>query len=286
MVIARRIVFVSLLLFLLFGGVFVSAHIEEEEVLHEESGKAQAFEDRGMTLKLQALRVIVGAAVISGALALVAIVYDKKKKARTRWVLFLGITIPVILATLYSAATTVYVNRMSATAGPVHWHADFEMWKCGEKIDLKDPTGVTNRIGTPVFHEHGDDRLHVEGVILDLDDAALHHFFEFVGGDMTTSTLLVPTNEGFVRAENGELCDRQAGKLQMFVVEVVNPDERDDWRYRQHKVEDFTDYVLAPYSQVPPGDCIIVEFDVEKERTEHLCSTYRLAIERGELHGS
>ena len=48
-------------------------------------------------------------------------------------------------------------------------------------------------------------------------------------------------------------------------------------------MENFDDHILAPYSNIPPGDCIIIEFDTEKEKTEHICETYKVAIERGDL---
>ena len=52
----------------------------------------------------------------------------------------------------------------------------------------------------------------------------------------------------------------------------------------QEKLTDYEDYILAPQSLVPPGDCIIIEFDKYKESTDNLCESYRIALERGDLY--
>ncbi len=85
---------------------------------------------------------------------------------------------------------------------------------------------------------------------------------------------------------SGQICDGVPAKLQVFVMKVENPKDRGEWIYSQAKLEDPMEYVLSPQSQVPPGDCIIIELAQEKKMTEHVCETYELAIKRGELHGS
>ena len=170
MVIWQRCGFVVLVLLVLCAAAV--AHEEAEETA------PQNGTDHGTDLKYRTLWMMLVAGVIVTVFVLIALAYDHhQKNERMKWILFLGIVIPVLLATAYSAGTTIYLNRNSATGGPVHWHADFEIWKCGQKIDLLDPTGLSNRIGTPVFHEHGDDRIHVEGVVMNLEDVSLHHFF-------------------------------------------------------------------------------------------------------------
>ncbi|MBI2668231.1 hypothetical protein HYX14_00135 [Candidatus Woesearchaeota archaeon] len=233
-------------------------------------------------LKTLALKVVIGASIIVALLVIISLTYVRRKTEREKWVLFLAMTVPIVFATVYSAGTTISLNVRSETAGPVHWHADFELWKCGQKINLRDPTGLTNRIGSPVFHEHGDDRIHVEGVVLDTKDISLHHFFEFIGGALNGKKMVIPTNAGFMVAENGELCDENPGKVQLFVYSISHEEAP---VYTQKKFLNFDDYLLAPYSTVPPGDCVIIEFDVEKEKTDKLCATYRLAEQRGELGG-
>jgi hypothetical protein len=101
---------------------------------------------------------------------------NKQKK-----IFFSIMVIPIVFSSLFLAGHTVYENLTSITKGPVHWHADYEVWACGEKLDLVDPEGMSNRIGTSVFHEHGDNRMHVEGVIRNLQDANLENYFKTVG---------------------------------------------------------------------------------------------------------
>lgn len=248
---------------------------------HEETDQ---FIDQGLRLKNRALSVMMVTGVIVSALVILATVSQRKLHNR-KWIFFLAITLPVVFATFFTAGTTIYLNTISTTKGPVHWHADFEIWKCGEKIELVDPKGLSNRVGTPVFHEHNDNRIHVEGVVLHPEDAALKMFFNFVGGALTTEELRVPTEENQVSVRNGELCNGKPGKVQVFVYKVLNPKDKGNWKYAQEKIGNFPKHVLSPYSQVPPGDCIVIEFDEEKERTDKICTTYKVAEQRGELHG-
>lgn len=217
-------------------------------------------------------------------------VVNKHKGNTFKWYLFLAIAIPVIFVTVYVAGSTIYLNVVSESEGPVHWHADFEVWRCGEKLDLRNPKGFSNRIGNPVFHEHGDNRIHVEGVLVKKQQADLGGFIEVVGGKLDKNYLLLPTDlpseDGFIKLENGDSCNGKEGKLQVFLYKVTNPYLIKSWKYEQIKLEDYGEYVLSPYGNVPPGDCIIFDFDTEKERTEHICGTYKFVIERGELSGS
>ena len=255
------------------------SHGEEELQEHEEQ-KA----DIGEHLKSSSTTYITIASIIAVILVLFSI-YEKDKSEKMKIFLFLGIAIPVIIATAYSAGSTIYLNLASHTKGPVHWHADYEIWDCGKKINLIRPEGISNRVGSTVFHEHNDNRIHVEGVVIDKSEVDLHNFFETVGGMLSESTLYLPTDNGFAEIKNGGLCNGREAKIQVFLYNVKNPDDAKNWVYGQQKLEDFENYILAPYSNVPPGDCIIIEFDIEKEKTEHICETYNSAMARGELSG-
>ncbi len=232
--------------------------------------------------------VLIGSAIVI-LITLVSIFY-KKKNNNTKWVLFLFILIPVVLVTFYITGATLYLNYISHTKGPVHWHADFEIWNCGEEIDLIDPEGFSNRVGNPVFHEHGDNRIHVEGVVINKKQASLHRFFDFVGGNLDDDLLELPTNDGILNVRNGDLCNGEKGELQVFVYKVLNPADVKNWEYEQVKIDDFENYVLSQYQNVPPGDCIIVEFDIEKNKTDKICTTFEVGSEQGHLteeeHGS
>ena len=239
--------------------------------------------DEGVKLKNQALSVIMVTSILVTALMILAII-SKQKFRNHKKMLFLLMIIPIIVATLYAAGTTIYLNKMSESGGPVHWHADFEIWNCGEKVDLLDPSGLSNRFGTPVFHEHNDFRIHVEGVVIKTADVSLENFFNVIGGVLTQESLGIPTDDGLIYLKDGDLCKGKPGKVQVFAYKTINPEEHGKWIYTQRKVENYA-YYIAPYAHVPPGDCIIIEFDQEKEQTDKICTTYQAAINRGELHG-
>lgn len=264
------------------GAVLAGAHEGEEDEQYNHDGQNLIYyKARTLSTKL-----LITAAIIIAAFVAYALLKDHHQLTnKEKKILFAGIAIPAIAATVALAYATVYLNVASETQGPVHWHADYEIWKCGEKLDIKNPGGFTNRIGTPVFHEHGDDRIHVEGVLIDTSDANLGRFFNVTGGLLAQEKMRVPTNTGYVEAANSDRCAGTPGKLQVFLLYVTNPTESKEWAYEQKKLEQFDDYVLAPYSYVPPGDCIIVEFGEEKETTDRVCESYTTAIERGELRG-
>jgi hypothetical protein len=209
-----------------------------------------------------------------------AIIFHERLDGTIRWMLFLGISIPIVIATVYSTSTTISLNLQSETKGPVHWHADFEIWVCGRQLELQEPTGLSNRLGTELLHEHGDLRIHAEGVLLQRENAALGRFFHVIGGLLSRNTLGVPTKEGLVVVNNGQQCaDGRPGIAQVFRWQPRNG------RIVQQKLADFSQYVMSPENNVPPGDCIIIEFGPERPFTDHLCASYRAAIARGDLHG-
>jgi len=267
--------FLLLILVIILFSFVVFSHAEDE---------VGESEDLGETLKSTSANYIMIASIIVGILILFAI-YNKDRDEKTKIFLFVGIVIPIILATVYSAGSTIYLNLISETQGPVHWHADYEVWNCGEKIDLINPTGLSNRVGNPVFHEHGDDRIHVEGVVTEKNNVDLHNFFNVIGGILSNNYITMPTDNEIVELRNGDLCNGEEGKLQVFLYKIKNPDATKNWIFEQQKLENFEDYILSPYSQIPPGDCIIIEFDAEKEKTEHICETYKTTMQRGELNG-
>lgn len=240
--------------------------------------------DDGVKLKNQAMSVIIVTCILVTALVILAII-SKRKLHNHKRMLFLFMIIPIIAATLYTAGTTIYLNQISITKGPVHWHADFEIWNCGKKMDPVNPQGLSNRVGTPVFHEHNDFRIHVEGVVVKEEDVILRNFFQVLGGGLTENDLTIPSRDEIISLHDGDLCNGKPGKIQVFVYTVVNPQEPGNWIFTQEKIADYTKYVLSPYSHVPPGDCIIIEFDQEKEKTDKICTTYEAAIKKGELHG-
>lgn len=240
-------------------------------------------EDVNENTLLESFKYIVIASILSGFLVVFSILY-KTSSEKLKIALFLGISIPIAVATIHIAVSTIYLNLTSETGGPVHWHADFEVWNCGNQIDLIDPKDLSNRVGTSVSHEHGDNRIHIEGVLAKKEDASLHRFFEGIGGVLTEELLITPTNEGTITIKNNDSCQGKQGKLQVFLYRIV-AGETKNWIFVQEKLENFEEYVLSPYANVPPGDCIIIEFGEETKKTNHICKSYEIAIGRGELTG-
>lgn len=204
----------------------------------------------------------------------------KHQTSSVKKILFAAIVAVTILPTLFFAGSTIYLNSISSSKGPVHWHADVEIWACGQEVNLKDPKGFSNKIGTATLHEHNDKRVHLEGVVVKPLDASLGKFFHVIGGKLEEDVLHVPTNDGVMLLSSGISCgDGQTRELQFFVYKT------DGEYYTQEKLADPASYVISDESNVPPGDCVIVELDVPKERTDRKCKSYTVAEEIGKLKG-
>lgn len=215
--------------------------------------------------------------IFLGVMVLI-LLWEKHRTKNLKWLFFLLMVIPILLTSFYLASSTIFLNLISETKGPVHWHAEFKVFKCGEELDLVDPRGLTNRVGTPLLHGHGDNWIHIEGVPLRRENVSLHHFFEDVGGELENDRMLYPTTGDSVYAKNGDVCpDGQPGRLQVFLFAA------DNGEMVQTKLDNFADYVISPHAAVPPGDCLIIEFAPEKEKTDNICERYQIALDKGEL---
>ena len=260
-----------LFIFLLFVNI-VLAHEDETEIIKEATN---GFFENFLPL------YIITAVFIFSAVPFLILAFSKKKISRQHiyfWIIiyFVGaITLVIIFDTINLAMN-------SETKGPVHWHADFQVWKCGEKLDIKDPEGLANRIGTTSFHEHNDGRIHVEGIIKNIKDIDLHNFFNFLGGGLSETSFSVPTNQGLIDARDGEMCngETEVGEVQIFAYIASNANARQKSGFLVEQLKVNEKYIISPYQDVPPGDCIIVEFDKRKERTDKICDTYKLAVEQ------
>jgi hypothetical protein len=248
---------------------------------------------------------IVGSVLVVLLLAIALVLSKRQTKAahKAKLPLFVAIVTVVLATTLTIGGGTVYLNIASATGGPVHWHADFEIWACGNELNLRDPHGLlSNKIGTPTLHEHNDKRIHVEGVPITLPyDFSLGKFMTVVGGGLSHDALTVPLNSDnyfettqdgdgnptpapellapFIHTEaggkvasfvSGQKCGDQPAEVQVFAMHYNDADKT----YTQTKVGDPASYMPAKESQVPPGDCVIMEFAPSKARTDKLCKQY------------
>ena len=262
-------------------------------------------------------RVTLIAAVVLFVLTVVAAIL-KDHLPRLKLPIFILMVTAMIGSTIYLAASTIYVNFKSDSGGPVHWHADIEIWACGNELELRDPFKfLSNKIGTATLHEHDDRRVHLEGVVVDdTRDATLGKFFHVIGGAVTGEALVVPLNksdgplfendidgdgptdaasslidpylgtdpEGFryARFVNGNTCGSETAAVQVFVFSY-NEDAK---TYSQQKISDPLNHVISPHSTVPAGDCVIIEFDVLKDQTNKICEQYGIRdIDRCEQFG-
>ena len=263
-----------LLFFLVLLSVPAVAH-------HIDEGASLAYELKSLSISISIAATV---ALILTVLHALYLERNSPKDFESQKKLIFGILIIISVGvTIILLGSTIWINSLSETSGPVHWHADFEIWKCGEKIDLKDPEGLVNRIGSPLLHEHGDLRMHVEGTPLHLYELNVRNFFRVIGGSLINSEVTVPTNEGVTALRDGDNCNGEEAELQFFLYRVTNPDpgKKSGFFYKQQKVDDFEDYILSPYANVPPGDCFIIELGPAKEKTDKICVSYRVAEENG-----
>ena len=248
--------------------------------------------------------------VLAGGTALIVLVVlailFANKKPKLKAPLFICIALVVISTTSIISGGTVYLNVKSATGGPVHWHADFEVWACGNELEVRNPIGAfSNKIGSPTLHEHNDKRIHLEGVPVTLpEDASLGKFMSTIGGSITDDTLVVPLTDGdlfedgkgeedgdgsakndpdaitpFVKTEadgqvarfvSGQTCSGEPAEVQAFVYTYNEADKT----YSQRKLEHPAEYAISKHSDVPPADCVIFEFGPRTETTDKLCKQY------------
>ncbi len=213
------------------------------------------------------------------------------------------IAISVLFPTILMSGSTIYLNTISDSGGPVHWHTDIEFWVCDQEIELRDPTGfLSNKIGTSTFHEHNDKRIHLEGVVIEKDyDASLEKFLAVTGGEITDSKLVIPTEDSIfendvdgdkntgdqdlvksfltrdadqratLTVNNGDSCSNNGyAEVQAFLYTF----NKDNDTYSQRKLDSPKNYTMRDESVVPPGDCLIVEFGVVKDHTDKLCEQY------------
>lgn len=95
---------------------------------------------------------------------------------------------------------------------------------------------------------------------------------------MSSRHLTIPEDHGMTTYKDGDKCsDGTEVSMQVFVYQTNNG------AFMQKKLEDPQNYVISPHSQVPPGDCIIIEFDLRKDKTNKLCNFYKVAKEKGEI---
>lgn len=164
---------------------------------------------------------------------------------------FIFMLLVIVIPTIFIFSSLMYVSLTSYSGGKIHWHADFEIFVDGELLELKDPEGfLSNKVGSPRFHEHDDNRIHAEGIFQKKEGLTLRAFLDEVDGVLEIDKLVFPTVNGVVEVKNSDT------KTLKAVVKKGVQDER-HWEI----LEDFPNHVISPYAYVPPGDFIILVYD-------------------------
>lgn len=251
--------------------------------------------------------IILGAAVLLVVLVVLSITL-RDRVPKLKPALFVGLATTLLAPTLFLIVSTIYLNVRSESGGPVHWHAEIEFWACGTELELRDPTGfLTNKIGTSTYHEHDDKHIHLEGVVVNKEDASLGKFMRVTGGSLSSTGIDIPLNEEksawfatgdkrdgdpqgdmnvnefeseFVKhspegsvasLKKGGTCKGQPAQLQTFVYTYNKQNDT----YSQRKLENPAEYIIRDESSLgPPSDCVIFEYDTLKDRTDKLCEQY------------
>ncbi|MBI2558550.1 hypothetical protein HYW20_04460 [Candidatus Woesearchaeota archaeon] len=227
---------VFLFLILVLSVFIVIAHGEEEAYML----------DHSELYPISQLQAVSYGTLVFGILIVTILLFNKKMNETAKKTAYILIAVSIGLTTLYLILTTLHLNIISITKGPVHWHADYELLVCGKEIKLIEPKGFSNKQGTDLMHAHNDNRIHVEGVLLDRKAASLGAFFYAIGGSLSSDGIIVPTDNGLASFHEGDKCNERPAKLYVFV--------------NGNLIENPRDYVISPYEKVPPGDMIKIVF--------------------------
>jgi len=231
----KKRLFVLLLILLLFLPLVFS---------HE--GNEDFDPDPSSLYPLSQLAVAGYGAISFGILVLIMLSFQKAMNNAVKRAVYILLVMVVSLVTIYLIVTTLHLNIISETKGPVHWHADYEIWACDKEIKLAEPKGLSNKQGVDLMHAHNDNRIHVEGVLLDRKEASLGAFFHAVNGDISSDGFSIPADDGLVVYRDGFACNEQPGKLYVFVNGNLTGSP--------------SNYIISPYEKVPPGDRIKIVF--------------------------
>ena len=196
-----------------------------------------------------------------------------------------GFLVAILVPTLWAAGSFVHDSETSWSGGEVHWHADFEVLveENGElqRKNLVDPgefcedtqhessymCKLSDRTGSTEYHEHNDQRIHLEGTFKTRDDATIAKFFETFGGELSPDRMVYPAKDGVVNVSNDG--DRT---LKIIVNKgVVNQREwcavsdnvqlEDICESHGERADSPDKYIVSPYTQGPTLDNIYFIYD-------------------------
>lgn len=227
------------------------------------------------------LAIGLGCVTLIGA-TVVALLVEDRLAERGKHLMMVVFLLGILVPTIYTAVAYIHTSQTSWSGGEVHYHADFEVIVDGERYNLVDPRlfcerseegdymcRLNDRVGLTEYHEHNDQRIHLEGTFKTRDEATLAAFFEAFGGTLTDTTIRYPTNEGWTnRTETGNrtlkvLVERGAGGTRDWC--ALDPAASDADRcidtYLDERVTTPEDYVISPYQRGVTLDTIFIIYD-------------------------
>lgn len=240
---------------------------------------------------------------LSVVLAAASFYREGELTLRDKNILMNGFLIAVLLPSLYTAGAFIHQSQTSWSNGEIHWHADYEVLveQEGElqRLNLIDPgnfcedtqhessymCSINDRVGSTEYHEHNDNRIHVEGVFKEREEATLSAFFQQFSGELTNSKIVYPTNNGTVEVvEDSNRTVKilvKKGVGNRYWCAVDNVVEAAD-RCSAHGVsaDGPEEYIISPYSRGANLDNIFIIYD--SRTTENALEDVR---EDGEYRG-
>lgn len=216
----------------------------------------------------------------------ISVYREEQLNLRDKKLLMNGLLIAVLVPSLYTAGAFVHESETSWSGGEIHYHADFEVLveENGEmrELNLVDPGNfcgdtshestlmckLNDRTGATNYHEHNDDRIHLEGTFKTMEEASLSAFFETFDGELSNGKLVFPTNDRVVeKQDNGKklkvLVHRGvAGNRHWCAIGDDVPEE--DICVNQYigePADSPSEYVVSPYSRGPNLDDIFIVHD-------------------------
>ncbi|MDO8633672.1 MAG: hypothetical protein Q7K34_00060 [archaeon] len=244
---------------ILFALLAVAVFLGASAQAHEISGEAIEpiySEAPADYLPADPFQIALYVFILVMVLSVFSIFFQDKMPEKAKKIVFIIVVVTVGLTTLYAAATTVYLNVISESGGPVHWHADFELWVCGEKIsNLKAAEFPSNKVGTAVLHHHDDYRMHVEGLVISKEDVSLSAFFNAIGGEFINGHFRTKLENGeWIDKSDGETCpDGKPGKWRLYAKNHATGEFEEN--------TELEDYVIKPFFTITPGDYLKLAFD-------------------------
>jgi hypothetical protein len=224
-----------------------------------------------------------------GALAIiflagVSIYYEDELNNLEKRLLMNGFFLAILVPSFLAAGAFLHDSQTTWSNGEIHWHADFEVLVENdqgaiEELDLVDPAKfcedtshessymckINDRTGSTEYHEHNDDRIHLEGSFKTRRDASLAAFFEQFKGELTSRKMVFPTNDETVEVRSNDektlkiLVQKGVGGSRHWC--AVGSDVPEQELCRSHGVDATSTerYIISPYTQNPSGSSPILD---------------------------